>query len=322
MPLPSNVSFLGVAKESSKGTAAAATVLIPVREIKPQDVVQYLDDTNYRGSMVDTYGEVAGPAYSTLDVSGDVFPDTIGWWLAGMMGDVTTTGASAPYSHVMGVKNSGDGQPGSKTFVDFFGISQARAYAGGQVAELAFKISGEGLFEYSAKVTALPSALVTKPTLTATALPPYPGWQNTISIAGASKTYLEAAEINFKRAATPQHTADGTQAPYGIWVGPLAVDGKFTFIAEDETEFTRYLTNTQPAVILDSTTGAGASLTEVKFVMTKCAYTVAELNRSKDYVTYDVTFKAIANTTDVGASGGYGQCKVTLQNAVAASVYV
>jgi hypothetical protein len=55
--------------------------------------------------------------------------------------------------------------------------------------------------------------------------------------------------------------------------------------------------------------------------MTKCAFQVAKVDRSQDYVTLDVTYKAIANSTDVGATSGYSPIKVTLQNAKASGVY-
>jgi hypothetical protein len=48
---------------------------------------------------------------------------------------------------------------------------------------------------------------------------------------------------------------------------------------------------------------------------------VAKVDRSNDYVEIDVNFKAVANTTDVGASAGFSPIKVTLKNAKSTTVY-
>jgi hypothetical protein len=55
--------------------------------------------------------------------------------------------------------------------------------------------------------------------------------------------------------------------------------------------------------------------------MSKIKYTLAEIDRSKDYVTVSVTWEGLANSTDVGVSSGYSPLKVTLQNAVTSGVY-
>ena len=55
--------------------------------------------------------------------------------------------------------------------------------------------------------------------------------------------------------------------------------------------------------------------------MTKCAFTVAKIERGKDFIELNVTYKAIANTTDVGATSGYSPIKVTLKNAKASGTY-
>jgi hypothetical protein len=92
-------------------------------------------------------------------------------------------------------------------------------------------------------------------------------------------------------------------------------------VLESDTQLNYYLNNTQPSLKLDFSTGAGATLVQVQFNMTKCAFTVAKIERGKDYVELSVNYKAIANTTDVGASSGYSPIKVTLQNAKASGTY-
>jgi hypothetical protein len=322
---PTNLSFLGIAKEATKGTGVVPTNYIPIKtSITPSDKVVYLPDEGLRGSMVDVYNEVQGPVYSEIGIEGDVFPDAISWWLDGFFGDLVESGASAPFTHNHATKNSGDGQPGSKSITDFYGLTggtPARRFAGCQVGELSFKWTGDGMFSYSTKLTGYQSVQVAKPTPSFTAITPLPGWLPLLTIGGSSKLFMESGEINLKRNVNVIHAADGTQAPYQIFVGPVQVDGKCMFVHEDDTELTRYLTGTPAALVFNWTQGAAAALVQVQATMTKPQYTVADIVRGKDYVETSITFKPVANTTDVGASAGYGACKFVVQNATAAGVY-
>lgn len=324
MPNPSNLSFLGIAKEATKGTGVPATAYIPVKTLDPLDNVIYLPDSGLRGSMVDVYNEVQGPKFSEISIGGDVFPDTIPWLLANFLGDLATVGASAPFAHTMAVKNSLDGQPGAVSLTDHYGLqggTPSRLFAGQQIAELGFKFAGDGMFEWTGKTVGYASTNVAKPTSSFTAIPPLPGWLGALTIGGAAKTFMESGELTLKREATPIHTVDGTQAPYGIFVGPVVMEGKATFVHEDDVELTRYLAGTQSALVLNWLTGAGAATVQVQCTMTKPQYTVAAVKRGKQFIETEITFKPIANTTDVGATGGYSQSKWVVQNAIAASIY-
>src|SRR2546423_12194492 len=103
---PTYRTFLGIAKEVTPGTPIASTFYIPVKSVTPSDNVVYLPDEGMRGSLAKTYGDVQGVTSSTFGFAGDVFPDAIGWPLAGVLGEVATTGASAPFSHTMDLLNT------------------------------------------------------------------------------------------------------------------------------------------------------------------------------------------------------------------------
>lgn len=328
MPLPTNLSYLGIAKEVTKGTGVAPVDFIPVdaSTVKPVDKVNYLVDQALRGAMVDVYDEVAGPIWSEWGFGGPIFPDTFGYILAGILGDVTTTGASAPFTHTMAVQNGSSvgGQPKAYTLSDFYGLTSgtpARQFAGQQFSEVNVKFTADGLLTHDTKSTGFASTLVAKPTAAFTAVAAVPAWRGAITIGGASKTFLVDGQLSLKRNVTPIITA-AAQAPYAVWVGPLMVEGQATFVHEDDTELARYLTNTKPAFVVDFQQGAAAALTQVKFTMTSCAYVEGAIDRGKDYVASTYKLKAVANTTDVGSSGGYGLVKAVIQSAKAASTYV
>jgi hypothetical protein len=253
MPLATNTSFLGVAKEVTKGTGVAATAFIPYNSFNPVDVIMPLEDKGLRGAMVDVFNVVQGPAYSTCDIAGLVYPDTIPWFLSGIYGDITESGASAPFTHIHAVKNSGDGQPGAKTFADFYGYTgtHTRQFAGQQISEVTFTWNADGMLEYSAKSTGFASTLVAKPTQSFGALPPTANWVATTTVGGGSILNVNTGSITWKRNVNVIHALDGTQAPYSIFVGPLGVTGKLSVIMEDDTELLRYLNNTQPSLTVN-----------------------------------------------------------------------
>ena len=71
MSQPTNRSFLGIAKETTPGTYVAPVDYLPVRTFDPDHKIKYLEDKGIRGSMVDTYGLVQGPAHSEYSFGGE-----------------------------------------------------------------------------------------------------------------------------------------------------------------------------------------------------------------------------------------------------------
>lgn len=396
MPVPTSIGNLGIAKETVKGTPVSPTSWIPIPKSRVwQDMLMQLDDVGLRGVPFDgPYDQIPGPLYSTFDIpDGAAFPDTMPWWVFGILCDVTSlasrsvadgvtigtttvtsataaftqndvgrpvsgtdipagafivsvtnattivisaaatgshvantlvTGAASLNSHVGAAKNSGDIQATAYTLTDFYGLTGTHTsqFPGCQVAEVNLKFTGDGLLTIAAKLTGLTRALVAKPSQSFTTVVPHAGWENFVTIAGVSTGILVSGELNLKRPTNPIHTADGSQAPYAIWQGGLAVDGKLVVVAEDDAEYLRYLNSTKPAVTFEFRKGTpGAGYLASKFQMSKCNYTGASFHHDQDYARIEANFQALWNTTDVGASGGASPVKATFQNAVAASTY-
>lgn len=320
MPKATQLSFLGIAKEVTPGTPIASTNFIPVTQITPKDNLTLLDDKGYRGALVEVYDQVAGVLSGSLDFDGDVYPDTIGFPLAGIFGDVVTSGASAPFTHTFSVLNNSGGQPTSYTLNDNY-VAGNRQYPGAKFSELGFKFTADGLLTYSAKTTTFGSATATAPTASWTTVPPLAGWIGTAQIAAVTQTGLLDGEVTIKRPVSIINPVDGSQAPSQLWSGPVSVDGKATLIMEDDTALTQYLTTVKPSIDFNFTAGAGAAAVQLKLHMSKCSISAADITRGKDYIEVPITFTALANSTDVGASGGYSPIKVTIQNAIASGTY-
>jgi hypothetical protein len=319
-------SYLGIAKEATKGTAVAPTAFIPVNigKVKPVDVIDPLYDEGLRGSMVKNYNYIQGRTRSTFDFGGAVFPDTFGWALGGIMGSVATTGSSAPYTHVISLKNASavgaDAQPTAFTLTDFY-AADVRSYPGCQVHDLTLNFSADGLMEFDAKATGWASEVVSTPTPSFSTVLPTPSWQGTVTIAGVAVAYSVDGSLSLTRSVEPIYGISDTQNPYQIFVGALETSGTLTFVMENDDELTRYLTNTQPAITVDWSNGSGSTATQISATITKGAYVAASIDRGKDHVEISVDVTGLANTTDAGSTSGYAPIKWTLKNAVASGIY-
>lgn len=322
---PGAKRWIGIAKEVTAGTAVAPALTIPVDKFDPSDDVTQLDDQALRGSMAKQYGQYSGPITSTWDLGGPMFGDSLGYLLHNILGGYAVTGASPPYTHTFSLLNSGDGQPVTHTLTDATGIpatGAARQYPYSCISELTLNWNAEQLCTWEAKATGWPSVVPgTPPTNTLSSVPPVPSWRGSVGIGGPASagtlvTDVTEFSVTINREVTPYHTADGTQAPFVIARGPIDISGKFTQMGQSEQRILDYLTNTQPQLqFVLSNGGAGSSLISLQVDMQKVGYRSTKINQGTVFV-YDVEFEGIANSTNVGASGGLAPAKVLLQNAV------
>jgi len=317
-------SYIGIAKETTKGTAVTTPVAyIPVTAstVKPQDIYTPLFDEGLRGSLVKNYNYIQGRIHSTFDFGGPAFADTILYPIAGVLGEDVVTG-SAPYTHTIALKNTtttaSDAQPAAYTLLDFYGAN-VRSWAGHQFSDFSLKWSADGLLEYDAKSTGWQSATTTTPTPSFTTVLPTAVWYGTVSVGGTTISNNTMGNIDMKRPVTPIYGVANVQTPYQVFLGALEVTGKATFLMENDTQLTNYLTNTQPALVFNWTTGTGATQTQIQATMTKGAYTLAVIERSKDFVEVVVDFNAQGNLTDAGTTG-YSPIKWVVKNAVSGAV--
>ena len=319
-------SYLGIAKEVTKGTIVAPTDFIPVAKdsLKPQDIVDPLFDTGLRGSNVLNYAYIQGRTRSTVDFGGAVFADTVGYGIAGLLGSVATTGASAPFTHTISLKNSltsdVDVQPISYTLTDFYAVD-VRSYPGCQFSDFSLKFNADGMLEYDTKTTGWASSTVADPTPSFSAILPTPVWRGTVSIGGSQVSTAMSGNIDMSRPVTPVYGISNTQNPYQVFLGPLEVTGKITFLMETDAELTRFLNNTQPAIVLNWSYGAGATAVQIQATISKGAYTAAMIERGEDFVQVSIDLNGQSTTTDAGSTGGFAPIKWVLQNAKASGTY-
>lgn len=295
------------------GTGSAGPAdYIPVTKFDPEDEQSFLEDKGWRGSAVESYDLVAANRQAKLDIGGDLFADTFGYFLSGIFGDVVF-GAGTPNTHTFSTLNSGQGQPPSFQITDFYGAG-TRQYGGVQFSELGFKASGDGLLTYDVKGTSYASGTVATPTPSYSTARITPGYAGSVTLAAAAVDKLMSLDLTFKRAVETIQNIDGGPDPFKIWAGAISVEGKASYVMEDDTFLNYYLANTQPAMVVTWNIGSGASQLGITVTMTKAGHKAAKINRGKTYVAVEADITAVANTTDAGASGGYSPAKVVLRN--------
>jgi hypothetical protein len=277
-----------------------------------------------RGSNVLNYNYIPGRTRSTVDFGGAVFADTVGYAIAGVLGSVATTGASAPYTHTISLFNSltsgGDVQPISYTLTDFYAVD-VRSYPGCQFSDFSLKFNADGMLEYDAKSTGFQSETVSDPTPTFSTVLPTPVWRGTVSIGGSAVSTAMTGNIDMTRPATPIYGISNTQDPYQVFLGPLEVTGKITFVMDNDSQLLNFLNNSQPALVFNWNYGSGASEVQIQATLTKGAYTTGVIERGEDFVQVSVDINAQSNTTDAGSSGGFSPIKWVLKNAKASGTY-
>jgi hypothetical protein len=250
-----------------------------------------------------------------------------GFLVSNILGDLTVTGSSAPYTNVWSVLNSGTAQPVTDTLTWYTGIPGsygARQFAGACLSDLSVKFDvGKALLNYTAAGTAWGSVVAAAaPVNTFGGDTPMASWIGAVTLGGSTALYVQSGSFDIKRNLETIFTAQtSVQNPYIIQRGALSVTGSLVIIAADDTAMTNYLTNAQPSIDVNFSSGTGAALRQVKLHCSKAAYTKVTHDTATDAIQYTVDFTAVANTTDIGASGGYGPIQVTTQSSLASGSY-
>lgn len=254
-----------------------------------------------------------------------------------------TTVAAGTYTHTFSVLNSGlisgsvytnYGQPATLTWTDRTNVpatGQARQYAFGRMTDVTLTGNAEKLFQWNGSLTSYVGQIAASaPSPSFSTVRAVPQWQSSVNLAttGALGAVYNISEwvTTMARKAEAYFDNDGSQNPFVIGAGELAVSGKLTFSpATDETALLYMLNNTQPQLqfILNN----GLLTTNPLFLQTQvdipfADFDTSKINSSKALFGYDVSFKAhhTASTrnsiTSTGWSGGYSAIKVTVNNAV------
>lgn len=231
-----------------------------------------------------------------------------------------TSPTGVNYSHQWSILNSGLGQPPTHTLLDYTGLTTsvgARAYPSACVSQLDFTGNSEQLLMYKVSGNSWESlaAGATPAPQTAFAVP-QAAWRSTVSVGGTQYYGFGEWQWSAKRVLQVYWTAQNSQTPYIIARGGLAITvGLNATVPSDESPLTWMLTTGPQAVSIVTSNGlSGSSLQSLTLQTTTAQAVKAKPSRSAVLVGYDDSFEAVANTTDVGGSGGIGPGVVILVN--------
>ena len=145
-----------------------------------------------------------------------------------------------------------------------------------------------------------------------------PNWNSTVSILSTNITQIANFSLSVKRATQVYWTVQGTQTPVIIARGPLTMDGSLEWSpTQTEQPLDMMLLNAQgPMTIVASNTGIPNSGTPftLTFTMSQVANIKSKVMRNGVAIGYSNSYEAVANSTDVGGSGGLGPGTIQLIN--------
>lgn len=325
-----------VAKEVTPGTPVAGTATVGLaKPLEWNDKPTWLKDTSLRGVMTTgpfnvqqgvTLGELTFP-------ESILYPDTFGWALANILGDLTTTGSVAPFTNAWALLNSATGQPGTETWTEFYGptaTSGARQFAATAFSEVVITWDvAKKYLSWSGKAASwMSTAAAAKPTDAQTTVKGIPSWQLLMGIGGPASGGTQVMEcqsgkITIKRAVKPQYAGMNSQNPYVMMRGSVNVSfSDMVFITKDESIYNHMINNDQPQVQLVFDNGlSGASHCAVQIDSQVTAFEQSKPDFGEDLLRWNTNGDFVANTTNAGASGGESTGKFTLTNAVPSGTY-
>jgi hypothetical protein len=302
-------------------SAIGPTAYISVNSMDFADDYVQLYDKGFRGSQADIYGAQQGTRVANISLAGNLFPDTFGYLLSSFHGayDYTATSGINPTSYAFSPLNTGNGQPASILIYDYNPAGGAagqstgntRVYANCVVSDLGIKFSPGALVDYTATAKSFASGIVANPGTippTFTSFTPLPARTATVSIGGTITAKVESADYTFKRQAFGEiFTLQGIQDPLDLFGGPVAVSAKATLVVDDDVQLNNYIQQSQPSFTLTARIGQGTAATDngITIQCSKANYEqVKVMQHGKPYVTLELPFQAIANSSDKSTAGG------------------
>ena len=318
--IPSNLQWVGMAKETTYGTPVAApTVWIPVDgsslKYKPNMAVH--TDQALRGLMGVDFQQVAGMRYDTLAYKAYLYLDSVYQHFLSILGlPDAISGTSAPYTHKTALLNaagSNEAQPISFTlfYIDGEGCWQI---PGCQLSDLKLTVKVDELATIEASWMGLEATQIAIPTNTPSTNTPIPSWNSTITVAGAQASDFSSIEVTYKRDAAAVNTINASQAPLEIFSGGFTVSGQLTAVYQGHTDarLVDYEANTQASLVV-KLNPAGDAVHFLQLTSSVVAFDSVDPQGSNKWMEIQAAFKALMNSTDA-LDSKQSPCQVQIVN--------
>lgn len=336
-------SFNGIFTGTTPTTVAAAvgaTVATVANAVTPGWAVGTYIQFEPAGSSIAEVVKVTGTTATQV-----FFANNSLRFAHGSGGSIFTIGTSPnnTFTHVFALLNQTAGyagllgaQPPTHTLTDVTNFITgstlgpannfgARSYPMCCVSALDFTGNAESLVEVKVAGNSWPSVVPsTVPTNVTSTAVPIAAWRSQIYIGGVAAANLvyDIGEwtVNLKRELHVYFTSQNAQTPFIIARGAFSASGVMNFtVPSDDSPLYYMIENTQPQVRITFTNGlSGTSAITCTFDMQVCAFVKSKITRNAVLVGYDNSYDAVANSTNVGGSGGLAPVTVTLTNATPA----
>lgn len=291
----SALRFLGVAKEVTYGTPVTTGLRwLPMKNPDTEEEIKYEIDGGLRGIAAAEFGAYQGVENGMFKYDLDWFITDTPIILPNILGPDAVTGTVAPYTHTFKLAVA---EPASLTIHDYDAVDQYQ-YAGSYLSQAQFKLDAEGALSCSVQGKGFAPVSESISTPSFAAEPYFLGWETLLQIGGVTNARLVTLDLTLSRSLTVRWTANSTQQPRFIFVGPLKVEWKATFDIEDDTEFAHLTSNDQPSIV--ATLTQPSTTNTIKFQMTKTAWTKVQKISSKDWIQVDASGSGLYNATDAG----------------------
>jgi hypothetical protein len=212
--------------------------------------------------VADVIGVAAGPSWVEGEITMEVLPDCLPFWLYVSRNSVTKTG-SGPYtytctpSHVgSGTINTGKGSA-SLTIVRndiVFG------YVGCVVTGMEFTID-EQVLMVKISILGFNEAVQTSPTPTWPTTVPFQAGQYDLSVGGSTVTDTDSFTFSVDDSGEPQHRIRNSRIPTAIKWGERSLSCKLERDFENRTEYDAFKSYTSNAIALDCVQDANNRVT-------------------------------------------------------------
>lgn len=314
MPLLTANSTWGCAVETVYGTAASVSTYTPIGSPKVTPDVTWLDDSDFRGSPAMHYDQVPGVRKDMFSGKTYIYTDVYPNLIRGILGSVDTTASVGPslYTHTIGLLNSPNtgSQAPSYTILNN-SVDAIYQITASRMVDLSIAFAADAAVETTFSYTGNISSTVASVAVNESTQHLVPSWSCSASIGGASVAVVESAQLDIKRNTAPIFTI-GQQGPYNNFQGPIDVSGKFVFVVEQGgSYYANSLIRNQQSVVLRFTDPATNYY--VQFQMSNVQLESPVIDQSKNYISLQANFVAVANTTDQ-VSGGYSPIKAVISN--------
>lgn len=289
------------AKESTFGTApATANALIKVTNFDAQLKYENVVSEARVGSRF------APEAYNVgklgeFNTDIEVYPDTIGYILKAVLGDVSKSGSGTDYIHTFTPQTSET--PISVTLQEVLASLHTKNYLGAVIDSFDFEVKVKSIINAKLSGFFQDEETATEYTgLSFSTKNPFIAHQAAVEIDDVANAYLKNFTLNFKNnIKNDDYRLNGTKKVANFPVGSAVATGSLEFTTDYTTILDKYtdLTAFKLEIIITSDELYDTdSYYKLELIMPYVFLTDAKINRDKDYMTITANYQACYDGTN------------------------